>query len=259
MAVNVTPAIPESGEGPGTEPYIGAEGGLGRGGDRRPGPRMVIGWTRSAEEILDVGPRGRRRLRRPSARRARRPRRVAAIMERCREGQPWSGVVALASRRPSCRSESAGFRVLPGRRRQVFFYSARERVTRWAMGQSVLDGFLTRSPVGMAIVDIDLRCTWVNNTLESIGGIPREQRLGRRLTDLLPGPPCGDPRGRDAQGTADRRAGQATSSTWAGAGPTRIGSTPTPRRSSPWWTSRAPSRTSATWCSTSPTGGTPAN
>lgn len=100
-------------------------------------------------------------------------------MERCREGQPWSGEVTL-SHRDGRRVEvnlrvSASFQVGDD---ECFLLSARERVTRWAMGQSVLDGFLTRSPVGMAIVDMDLRCTWVNNTLESIGGIPREQRLG---------------------------------------------------------------------------------
>ncbi|MFE4754909.1 SpoIIE family protein phosphatase [Streptomyces mirabilis] len=185
----MTPAIPESGEGPGTEPNIGAEEAASDAAAIVTLAGTVIGWTRSAEELLGrsarevVGGFVGRLLAAPED-----PCRVAAIMERCRAGRAWSGVVTL-SHRDGRRVEvnlrvSASFRV---RDDECFLLSARERITRWAMGQSVLDGFLTRSPVGMAIVDMDLRCAWVNNTLESIGGIPREQRLGRRLTDLFPG------------------------------------------------------------------------
>ncbi|MEV0468401.1 SpoIIE family protein phosphatase, partial [Nocardia tengchongensis] len=52
---------------------------------------------------------------------------------------------------------------------------------------SVLDGFLTRSPIGMAVKGPELRYEWLNDTLERFGGVPREQRLGRRLSELLPG------------------------------------------------------------------------
>ncbi|MFE9367188.1 SpoIIE family protein phosphatase [Streptomyces sp. NPDC006978] len=36
-------------------------------------------------------------------------------------------------------------------------------------------------------MDLEMRYVWVNDTLERFGGVPREQRLGRRLSDLLPG------------------------------------------------------------------------
>ncbi|WUV38927.1 PAS domain-containing SpoIIE family protein phosphatase/ATP-binding protein [Streptomyces sp. NBC_01483] len=149
----------------------------------------VLGWTRSAEELLGraahevVGGSVGRLLAMPED-----PHRLTEIVKRCRGGRPWSGMVTLwhgdgrrveVNLRVSASFEVGGV--------ECFLVSARERITRWAMGQSVLDGFLTRSPVGMAIVDMDLRCVWCNSTLESIGGVPREQRLGRRLSDLLPG------------------------------------------------------------------------
>ncbi|MFD8724657.1 PAS domain-containing protein [Streptomyces sp. NPDC059629] len=47
---------------------------------------------------------------------------------------------------------------------------------------------LTGAPIGIAVRDTDLRCTWVNDALALQDGIPREKRLGRRLTEVLPGP-----------------------------------------------------------------------
>ncbi|GAA4968736.1 SpoIIE family protein phosphatase [Yinghuangia aomiensis] len=49
---------------------------------------------------------------------------------------------------------------------------------------------LRQAPIGIAIVDTELRCVWLNDTLERNGGIPREQRLGKRLSDVLPGLPA---------------------------------------------------------------------
>jgi serine phosphatase RsbU (regulator of sigma subunit) len=39
----------------------------------------------------------------------------------------------------------------------------------------------------MAVMDLNLRYVWLNDTLERFGGVPRQQRLGRRLSELLPG------------------------------------------------------------------------
>ncbi|MEU5463679.1 sodium/proline symporter PutP [Streptomyces althioticus] len=51
----------------------------------------------------------------------------------------------------------------------------------------VLTPFLTRAPVGLAMLDTDLRYVWVNEPLARL--IPLEQRIGRRLTELKPTPP----------------------------------------------------------------------
>ncbi|MFF3734430.1 SpoIIE family protein phosphatase [Streptomyces sp. NPDC002476] len=153
------------------------------------GTGTVIGWTQSAQDLLGyraaevVGRSAAFLLAMPED-----PVRVAGIAERCRAGAGWTGVGEVR-RRDGRRTEadlrvSASFQ-LDGR--EAFLVSARERRAELAVGQSVLDAFLTSSPIGMAVMDPQLRCVWVNDTLERIGGIPREHRLGRRMSELLPG------------------------------------------------------------------------
>ncbi|MEU3844269.1 SpoIIE family protein phosphatase [Streptomyces sp. NPDC028635] len=150
---------------------------------------VVLGWTRAAEHLL--GYPASEVVGRPATRLAARPGdpvRVAAVAERCRAGMGWNGVIPLRHR-DGHRVEadlrvSAAFRLAGD---ECFLLSARERRQRWGVGESVLDGLLTRSPVGMAVMDRGLRYVWLNDTLERIGGVPREQRLGRRLGELLPG------------------------------------------------------------------------
>jgi serine phosphatase RsbU (regulator of sigma subunit)/PAS domain-containing protein len=161
----------------------------------------VIGWTRGAETLLgrpapDVVGRPAASLLAADGD----PARVAGVVERCRAGMGWNGLVPLRHR-DGRRIEadlrvSASFRLAGPARgrdggqdggRECFLVSAREQHREWTMGQSVLDGFLTRSPVGMAVLDLELRYVWLNDTLERFGGVPRRQRLGLRLSDLLPG------------------------------------------------------------------------
>ncbi|MER5796529.1 SpoIIE family protein phosphatase [Streptomyces sp. NPDC001980] len=149
----------------------------------------VIGWTRGAETLL--GHPAAAVLGSPAARLlAMRvdPARAAGVAERCRSGMGWSGLVPV--RHLDGRSVVVDLRVSASFRidgEECFLVSAREQRPQWTVGQSVLDGFLTRSPIGMAVMDLDLRYVWLNDTLEQFGGVPREQRLGRRLSELLPG------------------------------------------------------------------------
>ncbi|WP_327690753.1 SpoIIE family protein phosphatase [Streptomyces sp. NBC_00461] len=150
---------------------------------------VVVGWTRGAEALLGhpasemVGGPAARLVAMPSD-----PARVAGVAERCRAGMGWSGLIPVRHR--DGRVVDVDLRVSASFRmggEECFLISARELRQQWAMGQSVLDGFLTRSPVGMAVMDLELRYVWLNDTLERFGGVPREQRLGRRLSELLPG------------------------------------------------------------------------
>ncbi|MGW1612821.1 SpoIIE family protein phosphatase [Streptomyces sp. NPDC002285] len=153
------------------------------------GRGVVIGWTRAAEELLGhpaaeiVGSPATRLLAIPSD-----PVRAAGVAERCRAGMGWNGLIPLRHRDgrrvDADLRVSASFRIAAD---ECFLISARELRQQWAVGQSMLDGFLTRSPVGMAVMDTELRYVWLNDTLERFGGVPREQRLGRRLSELLPG------------------------------------------------------------------------
>jgi PAS domain S-box-containing protein len=150
---------------------------------------VVLGWTRGAEELLGhpaseaVGESAARLLAMPGD-----PVRVARVAQRCRAGMGWSGLIPV--RHHDGRRIDVDLRVSASFHiggKECFLISARERRPQWTVGQSVLDGFLTRSPVGMAVMDLQLRYVWLNDTLERFGGVPREQRLGRRLSELLPG------------------------------------------------------------------------
>ncbi|GGU94385.1 hypothetical protein GCM10010211_71910 [Streptomyces albospinus] len=52
------------------------------------------------------------------------------------------------------------------------------------VSQLMLTPFLTHAPVGMAVLDADLRYVWVNEPLGRL--IPLEQRLGRQVGEVLP-------------------------------------------------------------------------
>src|SRR5260370_41230021 len=60
-------------------------------------------------------------------------------------------------------------------------------ISSWAANGLVLESLVTRAPIGIGVRDLQLRCTWGNDTMELQDGIPREQRLGRRLAGVLPG------------------------------------------------------------------------
>jgi PAS domain S-box-containing protein len=51
---------------------------------------------------------------------------------------------------------------------------------------AILDGLFTQSPIGLAVYDSELRLVRMNAAMEAIHGIPREQMLGRRLSEFLP-------------------------------------------------------------------------
>ncbi|WP_327277955.1 SpoIIE family protein phosphatase [Streptomyces sp. NBC_01224] len=149
----------------------------------------VIGWTHSAQDLLGyraaevVGRSAGFLLAMPED-----PVRVARIAERCRAGVGWSGRADV--RRSDGRQIEVDLRVsasfhLDGR--VCFLVSGRERKPERTVGQSVLDAFLTSAPIGMAVMSPQLRYVWMNETLERIGGVPREQRVGRRMSEVLPG------------------------------------------------------------------------
>ncbi|MEU6017973.1 SpoIIE family protein phosphatase [Streptomyces sp. NPDC047515] len=153
------------------------------------GNGTVVGWTQSAQDLLGyraaevVGQPAGFLLATPGD-----PLRVAGIAERCRAGVGWSGAAAV--RRRDGREIDVDLRVsasfhLDGR--ECFLVSGRDRGPEWTLGQSVVDAFLTSSPIGVAVLSPQLRYVWMNDTLERFGGVPREQRVGRRMSEVLPG------------------------------------------------------------------------
>ncbi|WKX74218.1 SpoIIE family protein phosphatase [Streptomyces sp. XD-27] len=155
------------------------------------GEGAVIGWTYAAERLL--GYRAAEVLDRPAAMLLASPddaAKAAAIAEECRAGAVWAGLVA-ARHLDGSRVE-LGLRVcavMAADGREQWLVSAIDLASTpsWAVSGSVLEGFLTRSPLGMAVLSPELRYVWLNDTLERFGGVPRKQRLGRRMTSALPG------------------------------------------------------------------------
>ncbi|MFK0218430.1 SpoIIE family protein phosphatase [Streptomyces vinaceus] len=79
---------------------------------------------------------------------------------------------------------------VPGRRHgssSVLVFAADAHAARRIRGSSaVWDGLFARSPVGIAILDTQLRFLQVNPALEAMNGLPESAHVGRRLTQLLP-------------------------------------------------------------------------
>ncbi|MGW0846081.1 SpoIIE family protein phosphatase [Streptomyces sp. NPDC002787] len=57
----------------------------------------------------------------------------------------------------------------------------------WDMSRTVLERMTTWSPVGIAIVDTELRFVWSNAALERFGGGKAHERVGLRLAEVQPG------------------------------------------------------------------------
>ncbi|MFF3817540.1 SpoIIE family protein phosphatase [Streptomyces bluensis] len=57
----------------------------------------------------------------------------------------------------------------------------------WDMSRVVLESMVVQSPVGIAMLDTDLRFVWSNSALETFGGGPAHERIGLRLADVQPG------------------------------------------------------------------------
>jgi PAS domain S-box-containing protein len=155
------------------------------------GDGTIVGWTSAAEHLL--GYPAAETLHRPVAELLAAPdqaARAAAVASEWRDQDIWGGLVAARHR--DGRRIELGLRVSTltdseGRERWLVSAIDLARTPSWAVSSAILEGFLTRSPIGMAVLTPDLRYVWLNDTLERFGGVPRERRLGRRMADSLPG------------------------------------------------------------------------
>ncbi|QIY67053.1 SpoIIE family protein phosphatase [Streptomyces sp. RPA4-2] len=151
----------------------------------------VVGWTRAAERLVgytagDVVGRSAA-LVLPSAGKA--PT-IAAFVERCRARNGWSGTTAVRHRDGRVLNVSLRISMLWGQNGAVRWLVSLTDIGKlsWgAMSESVRDSLLARTPIGVVVRDPDLRCTWVDDTMERHDGVSRERRLGSRFTEVLPG------------------------------------------------------------------------
>ncbi|WP_432280545.1 SpoIIE family protein phosphatase [Streptomyces luomodiensis] len=152
---------------------------------------IITGWTPAAERLLGY----------PAAEMVKQPARVLlaapedaakaeAIGAWCREHGGWGGLGQVRHR--DGRRIDVGLRISAMRDpdgETSWLVSGVDlgSIPAWALSGSLLQAFLTRSPIGMAVLSPDLRYVWINDTLERYGGVPRAERLGSRMGDFLPG------------------------------------------------------------------------
>lgn len=156
----------------------------------------VVGWTPAAEELLghpaaDVVNRPARRLLMSYGDGLSGGDGPARLPDQVRAGASWSGVAELRHR------DGHGVRVslqasplaAPDGRTGWFVAAAdlAEAGTRPSVNSAVVRSLLENAPIGLSIWDVDLRCVWLNSTVERQNGVLRHERLGLRITESLPG------------------------------------------------------------------------
>ncbi|WP_351228205.1 SpoIIE family protein phosphatase [Streptomyces sp. NPDC002133] len=115
---------------------------------------------------------------------------MSAFVERCRAQNGWSGATAV--RHQDGRVLDVGLRISPlqGPTGAEWWLASVTHIGALSgdVGHGSVQGaLLARAPIGVAVRDLQLRCTWVNDVIESHDGVPAGRRLGRRLTDVRPG------------------------------------------------------------------------
>ncbi|OAH12875.1 phosphoserine phosphatase RsbU [Streptomyces jeddahensis] len=115
--------------------------------------------------------------------------RLPAITERCMQDGGWSGL--LTARHRDGRPVKLMVRLIPvqetgGSARWVVLAGDLSEAPGWDMSRHLLERMASQSPIGIAVVDTDLRYVWSNAALERFGGGAPQQRLGRRLGDIQP-------------------------------------------------------------------------
>ncbi|MEU9150182.1 SpoIIE family protein phosphatase [Streptomyces sp. NPDC048417] len=113
-----------------------------------------------------------------------------ASTEECLARGGWSGTATVRHRDGHTLKASLRFSLLWGQDQEIHWLISGTDIaslspvatTGW-----VRDSLLTRTPIGVVVHDRDLHCAWTNDAMERQDGIPRDQRLGRRLPEALPG------------------------------------------------------------------------
>ncbi|MEW2051282.1 SpoIIE family protein phosphatase [Streptomyces sp. NPDC005476] len=151
---------------------------------------VVTSWTRDAERLLGyaateaVGMDLAGLLAHGDARR------VPDVLERCGRSGGWAGL--LSARRRDGRPVPVMARITSthepgGRARWLVLLNEMADAHGWNMSRSVLEKMIGGSPIGIAMVNTDLRFVWSNAALARFGGGAPERRLGLRLADVQPG------------------------------------------------------------------------
>ncbi|MEV6994794.1 SpoIIE family protein phosphatase [Streptomyces sp. NPDC093228] len=151
----------------------------------------VVAWTQDAQRLVGhsagemVGRSALQALpRREDALSA------AAAFEQCRAQGGWSGTVAVRHRDGRTLTMTLRVSLLWGQGAATRWLVSGTDIGALSSGTadgSVRESLLSHAPIGIVVRDLQLRCAWANDAMESHDGIPHDRRFGRRLKDSLPG------------------------------------------------------------------------
>ncbi|KUL37862.1 hypothetical protein ADL22_19650 [Streptomyces sp. NRRL F-4489] len=116
--------------------------------------------------------------------------RLPALAAACRAHGGWSGPLTVRRKdgaRVGVLAQLAPVTDRAGAGHWLAVATEQSPFPGWEMSRAVLERMLTQTPVGMAVVDTDLRFVWSNLALERFGGGPARERIGRRLAEIQPG------------------------------------------------------------------------
>ncbi|WP_033307241.1 SpoIIE family protein phosphatase [Streptomyces iakyrus] len=151
---------------------------------------VVTGWTRGARRLLAYPASEAVGRKLADLLVAEDAQRVPDLVERCRRDGGWTGLLTVRRRdgqpvKVAARIASA--EEAHGGSRWLMLLSELTGAPGWDMSRTVLEQMAAGAPVGIAIVDTDLRFVWSNAALEQFGGGPAARRLGLRFADVQPG------------------------------------------------------------------------
>ncbi|MFJ8075713.1 SpoIIE family protein phosphatase [Streptomyces sp. NPDC096176] len=150
----------------------------------------VVGWTQAAQQLVgysagEVVGRSAAHVLPPSedALRAR------AVAEQCHAQGGWSGTMTVRHRDGRTLTMTLRVSLLWGQdadTRWLVSVTDIGSLSSGAVNGPVRESLLAHAPIGIAVYDPQLRCTWVNDAKERQDGVPRGRRFGRGLKDWLP-------------------------------------------------------------------------
>ncbi|MFE5486185.1 SpoIIE family protein phosphatase [Streptomyces sp. NPDC056527] len=147
---------------------------------------VVIGRPDTAERFLGHSPEELRGRHVESLLAPKEVARLPAIAESCTTDGGWSGVLLARHRDGRDITVDVTLLPLPEDATPARWLAVAAGAAR-SMGPALLERMVTEAPVGLALVDTELRCVWSNTALEHFGGGRSDERRGRRLAEIQPG------------------------------------------------------------------------
>lgn len=114
---------------------------------------------------------------------------ISAFIEQCRAQSDWSGTITVRHRDGRMLDINHRISMLWGRTEHSGGLCPSPTSARSPAKRETdrCGSRFTHAPIGIVVRDQQLRCVWVNDTMERHDAISRDRRFGRRLVSSMPG------------------------------------------------------------------------